>query len=134
MIVEGLWGGRRGEAMAEVETVRERDWRVECAAVCEKKYRSTHWRGSGRSVGVEPEARLTKRRKATEEWRMELEPKRESVALRWEREHETVEKKSEMETWLVMGLVRILELEREPRWLTLQRTEKVRARVKSVAG
>ena len=68
---------------------------------------------------------------------MELEPKRESMALRWERKHEndeTVEKKSEMETWLVMGLVRILELEREPRWLTLQRTERVRARVKSVAG
>ena len=46
-----------------------------------------------------------------------LEPKRESVALRWEWEHETVEKKSEMETWLVMGLVRILEPEQESRWL-----------------
>ena len=46
-----------------------------------------------------------------------LEPKRELVALRWEREHETVEKKSEMETWLVMRLVRILEPEQEPRWL-----------------
>ena len=85
-------------------------------------------------MGEELEARLTEQRKATEEWRMELEPKKESVALRWEREHETVEKKSEKETWLVMGLVRILELEREPRWLTLQRTERVRARVKSVAG
>ena len=63
-------------------------------------------------MGEEPEARLTERRKATEEWRMELEPKRESMALRWERKHEndeTVEKKSEMETWLVMRLVRILE-------------------------
>ena len=53
----------------------------------------------------------------TEEGRMELEPKRVLVALRWEREHETVEKKSEMVTWLVMRLVRILELERELRWL-----------------
>ena len=42
---------------------------------------------------------------------MELEPKRELAALRWEREHETVDKKSEMETWLVMRLVRILEPE-----------------------
>ena len=47
---------------------------------------------------------------------MELEPKKELVALRWEWEHETVEKKL-VETWLVMRLVRILELEREPRWL-----------------
>ena len=74
-------------------------------------------------VEEEPEVRLTERRKAMKEWWMELEPKRESVALRWEREHETVEKKSEMETWLVMRLVRILEPEQEPRWLTLQRTE-----------
>ena len=51
---------------------------------------------------------------------MELEPKRELAALRWEQEHEsdeTMEKKSEMETWLVVRLVRILEPEREPRWL-----------------
>ena len=71
-------------------------------------------------MGEEPEARLTERRKATEEWRIELEPTRESVALRWEREHksdETVEKKLEMETWLVMRLVQILEPKREPRWL-----------------
>ena len=61
-----------------------------------------------------------------EVWRMKLEPKKESVALRWEREHERVEKKSEMETWLVMRLVRILKPEREPRWLTLQRIERVR--------
>nr|POF03331.1 hypothetical protein CFP56_44934 [Quercus suber] len=58
-------------------------------------------------MGEETEARLTEQRKATEEWRMELEPKRESLALRWEREHETVEKKLEMETWLVMRLVRL---------------------------
>ena len=63
---------------------------------------------------------------------MELEPQRELVSLWWEREPETVEemrlveKKSEMETWLVMRLVRILKPEREPRWLTLQRTERVR--------
>ena len=99
---------------------------MECASVYEKKYRSAHWRELGRLVGEEPEARLTERRKATEEWRMELEPKKESVALRWEQEHERVEKKSEMETWLVMRLVRILKPEREPRWLTLQRTERVR--------
>nr|POE81194.1 hypothetical protein CFP56_30384 [Quercus suber] len=74
-----------------------------------------YWRGLGRLVGEEPEVRLMERKKATEEWRMELEPKRESVALRWEREHEPVEKKSKMETWLVMRLVRILELERELR-------------------
>ena len=97
--------------------MRERGWRVECAAVCEREYWLVHWRGLGRSVGEEPEARLTERRKATKEWRMELEPKRELVALRWEQEHKTVEKKSEMETWLVMRLVRILEPEREPRWL-----------------
>ena len=54
---------------------------------------------------------------------MELEPQRELVSLWWEREPETVEemrlveKKSEMETWLVMRMVRILEPEREPRWL-----------------
>ena len=80
---------------------------MECAAACEREYRSAHWRGLGQSVGEELKARLTERRKATEEWRMELEPKRESVSLRWEREHETVEKKSEMETWLVMRLVRL---------------------------
>ena len=85
-----------GEAAAEAETVREREWRVECVAICEREYRLAHWRGLGQSVGEEPEARLTERRKATEEWRMELEPKRESVALRWQREHEKVEKKSEM--------------------------------------
>ena len=62
----------------------------------------------GRSVGEELEARLTKRRKATEECQMELEPKKELVALRWEWEHETMEKKL-VETWLVMRLVRILE-------------------------
>nr|POE52915.1 hypothetical protein CFP56_72419 [Quercus suber] len=66
-------------------------------------------------MGEEPKARLTEQRKAMEEWRMELEPKRELVALRWELEHEMVEKKLEMETWLVMRLVRILEPEREPR-------------------
>ena len=82
---------------------------MECAAACDREYRSAHWRGLGRSVGEELKARLTERRKATEEWRMELEPKRELVALRWEREHETVEKKSEMETWLVMRLVRLGE-------------------------
>ena len=60
-------------------------------------------------MGEEPEARLTEQSKATEEWQMELEPKRESVALRWEWEHETVVKKSEMETWLVMRLVRLGE-------------------------
>ena len=65
--------------------MRERYWRVECAAVCEREYRSAHWRGFGRSVGEGPEARLT------------------------------VEKKLEMETWLVMRLVRILKPEREPR-------------------
>ena len=93
---------------------------MECSTGCEREYRSAHWRGLGRSVGEEPEARLTKRRKVMEEWRMELELKRESVALRWEQEHEsdeTMEKKSEMETWLVVRLVRILEPEREPRWL-----------------
>ena len=93
---------------------------MECSTGCEREYRSAHWRGLGRSVGEEPEARLTKRRKVMEEWRMELEPKRESVALRWEQEHESdemMEKKSEMETWLVVRLVRILEPEREPRWL-----------------
>ena len=99
---------------------------MECAFVYEKKYRSAYWREFGRLVGEEPEARLTERRKAMEEWRMELEPKKESVALRWEREHERVEEKSEMETWLVMRLVRILKPKREPRWLTLQRTERVR--------
>ena len=88
---------------------------MECASVYEKKYWSAHWRELGRLVGEEPEARLTERRKAMEEWRMELEPKKESVALRWEQEHERVEKKSEMETWLVMRLVRILKPEREPR-------------------
>ena len=62
-------------------------------------------------------ARLTEQRKATEEWRMELEPKKESVALRWEREHETMEKKSKMETWLVIRLVQILKPDRESRWL-----------------
>ncbi len=46
-------------------------------------------------VGEEPETRLTERRKTTKEWRIELEPNRELMALRWEREHETVEKKSE---------------------------------------
>ena len=70
----------------------------------------------GQSVGEELEARLTKRRKATEEWQMELEPKKELMALRWEWEHETVEKKL-VETWLVMRLVRILEPEQELRWL-----------------
>ena len=55
---------------------------------------------------------------------MELEPKRELVSWWWEREPETVEelrlveeKKSETETWLVMRMVRILDPEREPRWL-----------------
>ena len=73
----------------------------------------------------EPEARMSERRKATAEWwRMELEPKRELVSWWWEREPETVEemrlveeKMSEMETWLVMRMVRILDPEREPRWL-----------------
>ena len=34
------WGGQRGEAAAEAEIVRERDWRVECASVCERESES----------------------------------------------------------------------------------------------
>ena len=67
-------------------------------------------------MGEESEARLMKWRKVTKEWQMELEPKKELVALRWEWEHETMEKKL-VETWLVMRLVRILEPEGESRWL-----------------
>ena len=44
-------------------------------------------------MGQEPEARLMEQRKATDGVGG-LEPKRESVALRWEWEHEMVEKKS----------------------------------------
>ena len=67
-------------------------------------------------MGEESEARMMKWRKVTKEWQMELEPKKELVALRWEWEHETMEKKL-VETWLVMRLVRILEPEGESRWL-----------------
>ena len=35
--------------------MRERDWRVECFAICEREYWSAHWRGFGRSVREESE-------------------------------------------------------------------------------